>query len=153
MRSLRLFGGLAVVASFALAADKQKLPDGPGKATMERVCGQCHGAEIVIGRKMSHDGWSQVVVNMIQRGAQGSDDEFGEIVDYLTNTVSADVAKVNVNKATAKDLQALTFTDKEADAILAYRGEKGEFKSLDDLKKVPGVDAAKIDAQKAKLTF
>ena len=85
-------------AIVATAADKPKLPDGPGKATMERVCGSCHGAEIVLGKKLTRDGWSQIVVNMIQRGAQGSDDEFAEIVDYLTNTLS----KINVNQATAQ---------------------------------------------------
>jgi len=91
---------------------------------------------------------------MIQRGAQGTDDEFADIVDYLTNTVSADAAKINVNKATAKQLQTgLEISDKDADAILHYREANGDFKSVDDLKKVPGVDAAKIEAKKGKLSF
>jgi competence protein ComEA len=138
----------------ASAADKPKLPDGPGKATMERVCGSCHGAEIVLGKKLTRDGWSQIVMTMIQRGAQGTDDEFADIVDYLTNTVSADAAKINVNKATAKQLQTgLEISDKDADAILHYREANGDFKSVDDLKKVPGVDAAKIEAKKGKLSF
>jgi competence protein ComEA len=130
------------------------VPDGPGKATMERVCGSCHGAEIVLGKKLTRDGWSQIVMTMIQRGAQGTDDEFADIVDYLTNTVSADAAKINVNKATAKQLQTgLEISDKDADAILHYREANGDFKSVDDLKKVPGVDAAKIEAKKGKLSF
>jgi competence protein ComEA len=141
-------------AIVATAADKPKLPDGPGKATMERVCGSCHGAEIVLGKKLTRDGWSQIVMTMIQRGAQGTDDEFADIVDYLTNTVSADAAKINVNKATAKQLQTgLEISDKDADAILHYREANGDFKSVDDLKKVPGVDAAKIEAKKGKLSF
>jgi len=145
---------LALAFCAFAAADKPKLPDGPGKETAQRICGSCHGAEIVLGRQMSRDGWGQIVVNMIQRGAQGTDDEFADIVDYLTNTVSVEAAKINVNKATAKQLQAgLEISDKEADAILQYRGEKGEFKSVDDLKKVPGLDAAKIDAKKSKLAF
>jgi competence protein ComEA len=141
----------AIVAS---AADKPKLPDGPGKATMERVCGSCHGAEIVLGKKLTRDGWSQIVMTMIQRGAQGTDDEFADIVDYLTNTVSAEAAKINVNKATAKQLQTgLEISDKDADAILHYREANGDFKTVDDLKKVPGVDVAKIEAKKGKLSF
>lgn len=138
----------------ALAADKPKLPDGPGKETMQRICGSCHGAEIVLGKKLSRDGWSQIVMTMIQRGAQGTDDEFADIVDYLTNTVSVETAKINVNKATAKQLQTgLDISDKDADAILHYREANGDFKSIDDLKKVPGLDAAKIDAKKNKLAF
>ena len=149
-----LLTGCLAITSLALAADKPKLPDGPGKETTQRVCGACHGAEIVLGRQMTRDGWGQIVVNMIQRGAQGTDDEFADIVDYLTNTVSVEAAKINVNKATSKQLQAaLEISDKEADAILQYRQEKGDFKSVDDLKKVPGVDAAKIEAKKNKLAF
>lgn len=145
---------MVLFCSAALAADKPKLPDGPGKATMERICSSCHGPEIVLGKKLTRDGWSQIVMNMIQRGAQGTDDEFADVVDYLTNTVSVDAAKINVNKATAAQLQkGLDLSDKEADAILQYRTANGDFKSVDDLKKVPGIDAAKIDAKKAKLSF
>ena len=149
MRSLRFFAVCLAAAAFAFA-DKPKLPEGPGKETMVRICGGCHGAEIVLGKRLDRDGWSQIVVNMIQRGAQGSDDEFADIVDYLTNTVS----KINVNQATAQQLQSgLGLSEKEAAAILHYRDENGDFKTIDDLKKVPGVNAAKIDAKRSLLAF
>jgi competence protein ComEA len=146
---------LAVMATnAAAAADEPKLPPGPGKETTQKICGSCHGAEIVVGRKMTRDGWNQLVVNMIERGAQGSDDEFADIVDYLTNTVSVEAAKIHVNKASAKQLQSgLDISDTEAAAVLHYREEKGNFKSIEDLKKVPGLDGAKIDAKKSKLVF
>jgi competence protein ComEA len=150
MRSARFLTAWLAAASFAFAADKPKLPEGPGKETMVRICGGCHGAEIVLGKRLDRDGWSQIVVNMIQRGAQGSDDEFADIVDYLTNTVS----KINVNQATAQQLQSgLGLSEKESAAILHYRDEKGDFKTIDDLKKVPGLDAAKIDAKRSLLAF
>jgi competence protein ComEA len=139
----------AAAIAFA-GVDRPTLPEGPGKETMVRICGGCHGAEIVLGKRLNRDGWSQIVVNMIQRGAQGSDDEFADIVDYLANTVS----RINVNKATSQELRAgLDISDKEADAILQYREEKGEFKTIDDLKRVPGLDAAKIDAKRSLLAF
>jgi competence protein ComEA len=151
------FFGCCLAAACSVSAsgeDKPKLPDGPGKETMQRICSSCHGPEIVLGKRLTRDGWSQVVTNMIQRGAQGTDDEFADIVDYLTNTVSAEAVKINVNKATAKELQTgLEISDKDADAILHYREANGDFKSIDDLKKVPGIDAAKIDAKKSKLVF
>jgi competence protein ComEA len=154
MRFWPLLSGCLAAASIAFAADRPKLPDGPGKETMQRVCSGCHGAEVVLGKRLSRDGWNQVVVNMIQRGAQGSDDDFADIVDYLTNSVSAKGQRINHNKATAKELQAaLDIPDKAADAILRYREEKGDFKTIDDLKKVPGLDAAKIDAKKNNLAF
>jgi DNA uptake protein ComE-like DNA-binding protein len=33
------------------------------------------------------------------------------------------------------------------------REEKGAFKSVDELEKVPGIDAAKIEASKKRLAF
>jgi len=42
---------------------------------------------------------------------------------------------------------------KEAAAVIAYREKNGLFKSVDDLKKVPGIDPQKIEAQKDRLYF
>jgi competence protein ComEA len=136
-----------------LAFAQKDLPDGKGKETTQRICGACHGAEIVLGRKMDKDGWTQLVVSMVQRGAQGTDDEFAEIVDYLTTNFGND-SKININKAASKDFQTtLGISDKLGDAIVQYRTEKGDFKSVDDLKQVPGMDAAKVDTNKNKLTL
>jgi competence protein ComEA len=134
-------------------AQKAQLPDGPGKETTQRICGACHGAEIVIGRKMDKDGWTQTVVAMVQRGAQGTDDEFDEIVNYLTANFSPD-SKININKAASKDFQtALGISGKLGDAIVQYRKDNGDFKSVDDLKKVPGMDAGTVETSKSKLTI
>jgi competence protein ComEA len=151
--TITLAAFLCLVADAPLTfAQTAQLPDGPGKATTQRICGACHGAEIVIGRKMDKEGWTQTVIAMVQRGAQGTDEEFSEIVDYLTANFSPD-SKVNINRATSKDFQTvLGVSDKQSDAIIQYRKEKGDFKSVDDLKKVPGLDADKIEANKTKLT-
>jgi hypothetical protein len=44
-------------------------------------------------------------------------------------------------------------TSVTASAIVRHRKEKGEFKSIDDLKKVPGIDVLKVDAQRDRLEF
>jgi competence protein ComEA len=142
--------------SVCLYGQYLKLPDGPGKATTQKVCGSCHGAELVLGRQEDREAWGSVVNDMIERGAKGSDDEFYEVVDYLAANFSktSAVIKINVNKATAKDLQgALRLPEKLAAAIVHQREEKGDFKSIDDLKKVPGIDAGKIDANKNRLAY
>jgi competence protein ComEA len=93
---------------------------------------------------------------MIQRGAQGTDEEFGDVVEYLSThySKSAPGGKVNVNAATAKELvSGLAFTDSQAAAIVKYRDEKGKFKTIADIAKVPGVDAAALEAKKGKLAF
>jgi mono/diheme cytochrome c family protein len=60
-----------------------QLPDGPGKATMQKICSGCHAPEIVVGRHETHDGWEQIVSDMVNKGANGTDDEFDQIINYL----------------------------------------------------------------------
>jgi competence protein ComEA len=142
--------------SLCLCGQNLQLPDGPGKATTQKVCGTCHGAELVLGRQEDRETWGAIVNDMIQRGATGTDEAFYEVVDYLATNFSktSPVAKINVNKATAKDLgAALRLPEKQAAAIVHYREEKGDFKSIDDLKKAPGIDAGKIEANKNRLAF
>jgi competence protein ComEA len=146
---------LLVCCSTAVAK-KGELPQGPGKEVMVRLCGQCHAPDLAIQKGNTRDGWTQVVGEMIARGAQGSDDEFATVVDYLTTNFppKGEVKKVNVNKAEAPELQtALALEQKDATAIVDYRKKNGDFKTLDDLKKVPGIDAAKLDTAKEKISF
>ena len=63
--------------------DKESLPDGPGKETTIKVCGKCHGMDVTVSRHESADGWNAIVLQMIKRGAKGTNDQFGEVVDYL----------------------------------------------------------------------
>jgi competence protein ComEA len=153
---LRLSALCLMFFSLAAFGQKTQLPDGAGKDVVQRVCGACHAPELVIGKTNTRDGWTQVVSEMISRGAQGSEEDFGTVVDYLTTNFppQADVKKVNVNKADAAELQnALLLAQKDSIAIVDYRKQNGDFKTFDDLKKVPGVDTAKLDSVKAKIGF
>lgn len=86
-------------------------------------------------------------------GAQGTDEDYTEILDYLVKNFPAN-APINVNKATAVQLESgLGFTTTEAEAVVKYREKNGDFKTADDLKKVPDLDAKKVDAKKARLAF
>ncbi|HEY6987092.1 MAG TPA: cytochrome c [Bryobacteraceae bacterium] len=71
------------VPFFTLLASGAQLPEGPGKATTQKICSGCHAAEIVIGRHETREGWEQIVANMVDKGANGTDDEFNTIIDYL----------------------------------------------------------------------
>jgi competence protein ComEA len=48
---------------------------------------------------------------------------------------------------------ALEISTKEAEAIVRYREQNGDFKTPDDLMKVSGLDTAKIQARKDRLEF
>ena len=82
-------------------------------------------------------------------------DEYNAILDYLAKNYPAEeIPKLNANKATAIEFESrLTLTRSQAAALIEYRTKNGPFKSIDDLKKVPGVDAAKIEAKKDRIVF
>lgn len=72
--------------NFAFVPSQVQLPDGPGRAALQKVCGSCHPAEIVVNRD-SHAGtrehWSDTIDRMLARGAKGTNEEFEQITDYL----------------------------------------------------------------------
>ncbi len=56
-----------------------------------------------------------------------------------TADASATVEKVNINKATAKELAKVKgLSANKAKAIVAFRKKHGDFKSVEDLKEVKG---------------
>jgi competence protein ComEA len=132
-----------------------ELPAGPGKDTLIRVCSTCHSPDNVIANGQDRTGWENTITKMAGFGAVGTDDEFTEILDYLVKNFPANSnGPINVNKATAAQLESgLGLTTAEAEAVIDYRKKNADFKSIDDLKKVPDVDAKKLDAKKDRLAF
>ena len=62
--------------------------------------------------------------------------------------------KINVNTATAAQLTlVLDVSESAAQAVVKYRAARGAFKTPDDLKKVPGIDAGKIDARRDRISI
>jgi competence protein ComEA len=145
---------LLTIAFLASAAWAQ-LPDGPGKAETERLCSQCHELARSISLRQDRAGWEATVDKMVSLGAKATDKETGAVIDYLAAHFAAEeVPRINVNKARAIDLESgLTLRRSEAAAIIEYRTKNGPFKSIADLKKVPGIDAAKIEGKKDRLVF
>lgn len=131
------------------------LPDGPGKAVTVRVCGKCHSAEKASSLHQDEDGWTDTIAKMVKMGAQGSDDDFNVVLTYLTKNFGPQAnADVNINKADAVELEStLVLTKTEAAAVIQYRTEKGAFKSVEDLRNVPGLDFSKIETQKSRIKF
>jgi competence protein ComEA len=144
--------GLGVPSSLNAAA--QSPPDGPGKEVFESVCSLCHdGPKAVMGKQWTMTQWDAKVTEMLQEEPDITPGEIAAIVEYLSSNFKPG-GKIYINMATAKDLEtALRLSAKDAEAIARYREAQGRFKTLDDLKKVPGLDAAKIEAKKSQLTF
>ena len=49
-----------------------------------RVCGTCHAAEAVVGANNTRRGWTELVDEMIEKGAHANPVERRQIIDYLT---------------------------------------------------------------------
>lgn len=120
------------------------------EATFMAVCGACHDANLVEGAFRTPPELDDTISRMQSYGASATADQFEQVRVHLLRTYG----RVNVNLVPARDMApVLDVTSQVADAVVAYRTQNGKFASLDDLKKVPGLDAAKIDARRTRITF
>jgi competence protein ComEA len=154
MRLVLLICIAAAAAGWAADDEDVKgLPDAPGKDVVVKLCLSCHGAANFRKKRLTKDGWSEQVADMIDRGAQATDEQAATIVDYLTQTFGKE-SKVNVNTAPFEELKSvLGLTTEESRAVVAWRKENGDFKSWQDVKKVPGIDPQKLENKKETIVF
>ncbi len=170
--TLFLLGAFLTITLSAFSAQEQSedkgkgLPDGKGKDYVASICQQCHGLEAVTGSRRTLEEWRSVVTDMVSNGASLQEDEVEIVAQYLAKNFgpektdkkeekeTSSQTKINVNKSTAQELEKdLQLSEKEAKAVVEYREKHGNFKSVDDLKKVAGLDIKKIDAAKDRLAF
>jgi competence protein ComEA len=150
LASLLICSGLSTSRSVIVAAQADKLPEAPGKPVVVKACTSCHDTSIMTDAPRTIAGWIDVMYLMKDFGAVLTEAESQTVTDYLVTNL----ALVEMNKAEAGHL-ALVFgvTDTVAKEVVAFRDKQGGFKTIDDLKKAPGLDAAKIDALKDRLLF
>jgi len=162
MKTLARISFLLLAASLASVSRGQDLPAGAGRETLQKVCTQCHDIESIPRLRYSREDWSNLVYSMKDMGADATGPELEQIVDYLAKNfgkggATAAAKKVNVNSASAKEIEAgLGVSSKDSELIVAYRVKNGNFKDVDGLLKVDGVEAAdnaKIQAAKDKIAF
>jgi cytochrome c5 len=60
------------------------LPNGAGKPIVQRVCATCHTLKVVTTRRASQAEWAKTVDDMVNRGAELSDDDIDKVIDYLS---------------------------------------------------------------------
>ncbi len=61
-------------------------PPGGGRDLTLRVCSRCHSPALAASKRLSPQGWSNVVKAMSKQGAVATQDEFNEITDYLAKS-------------------------------------------------------------------
>jgi competence protein ComEA len=145
----------AAMLMFAAVVGAQDLPAGAGREETAKLCKQCHELARSISKHQDRAGWQTTMNKMVAFGMKATPHELEVVLDYLAVNYPADeVPRVNVNTATAIELEAgLSLRRSQASALIKYREANGDFKSLDELKKVPALDAAKLEEKKNRIAF
>lgn len=152
IRALLVAAALAIITARHASAqsNEQLLPAGPEKEKMVKLCVGCHEIDLVVARRHTREEWDGVVEDMIARGSKGTEEELSLVAEYL----SKHLGKVSVNTATAKEVQdGLKISEKDAQAIVSWREQHGKFKNFEEVRKVPGLDAAKIGDKRGWMSF
>ncbi len=147
---------ISLLLSILVAVPAQAEPgDAPGKPVVEKHCVTCHDLPTSVSLRQDSNGWAITLKKMVGFGMKASEQELHTMLDYLAEQYPAeDLPPVNINKARAIQIESrLSLRRSEAAVILQYRKEHGDFKSIEDLLKVPGIDSAKIAAIKDRLIF
>ena len=114
------------------------------------MCTSCHGTDVITDAPRTVPSWVDTVLSMKDFGAQGSDEDWKAVTDYIV----VNLAHLEVNKSTAAEMaQVLRVSEKVAEGVVAYREKQGGFKAIADLKQAPGLDAATIDTLAPRLIF
>jgi competence protein ComEA len=153
--TLLSFSGARAEGQTAAADQHPEFPPGVGRDTVLHLCVKCHSPNIILAYGQNRTGWENTITKMVQKGAEGEDEDFAEIADYLTEHFPpSTVQKVFVNMANEKQLSdVLEISLDDAKAIVAYRDKAKGFNSIEDMTMVPNVDTKKIDAKKDRLVF
>jgi competence ComEA-like helix-hairpin-helix protein len=147
---MRWLVSTAILTGFAVAGTAQELPKGKGGDLVDTRCTSCHTLARVTVEK-SRDQWEESVKAMIGYGAELTPAEEKTVVEYLAKYFGE---QVNVNTASSADLQKeFELSQKEADAIVQMRKDKGPFKEWNDFSKVPGLDLKKLEDLRDRIKY
>jgi competence protein ComEA len=145
--------GIASSSSAPVLTAQSVLPEGPGRDITVKLCGNCHGADVVASVRHTPEGWRDVITRMVAVGTKGTEEELDTVARYLSTQFPAAAQGIlDLNTARAVELEAVAgLLRKESAALIAHLAKNGRCKTLEDLRKVPGLDYRKIETRKARL--
>lgn len=124
-------------------------PDPLDRQALVAVCGACHPVNLVEDSIRSAPDWHDTVQTMVDRGADGSDEQFTRIMRYLRLSLTS----INVNDAAPAELRDVLGVDAAAAQAIVTRRRSRHFAGLADLLTVRGLNGAAILARKARIAF
>jgi hypothetical protein len=95
---------LATATAYAAPPDSATtvLPQGAYRALVLRTCAVCHSIDLVVAQRRSQEQWDQLIGVMVDRGAQATDDEQVQILEYLVENFGRTDAATPVPPATSR---------------------------------------------------
>jgi competence protein ComEA len=124
--------------------------DDPANELFIQTCNRCHDAARIVALRRTKTEWEEVINKMIERGATGSEEDFMTVFGYLRRHYG----KVYINTAPTEEITtSLGLSNKDADAIVAFRKANGNFADLDAVKKVPNIDVKILEDHKDAVAF
>ena len=147
------FGAMHSVAAPSVLAEgrvQEAQADEAGAALLTRMCSRCHDAARIVEKRRVRSDWQQVLLKMMEIGAEGGEKDFEAVFAYLVLTYG----EIHINQAPTDEMVAvLGVTPAEADALAKYRSANGNFANYEAVLKVPGVSASTLEKHKAAFVF
>ncbi|MFZ3617786.1 helix-hairpin-helix domain-containing protein [Leclercia barmai] len=109
----------------------------------------------IVTAGMSHSALAATPAAKTQVSQSKADVPPAASTSQQSKAVEEDKTRVSINTASAEDLAKVMngVGMKKAQAIVSYREEYGPFKTLDDLRQVPGMGGALVERNLAHLTL
>jgi len=149
LRAVWLISGMLFLAPGMFAQKPSAATARAEAMTFNAVCGGCHPTTLISDVR-SESEWRETIDQMVSLGAEATEAQFEQVLRYLLRTRT----RVNVNSASAAEIAAvLEISAPAAESLVKYRTNKGGFKTLDELKRVPGIDAAALETKKDRVVF
>lgn len=133
------------------------LPEGDGKTEVALACTSCHDLTQVITQKKSAGNWRTTLQKMIsQYQAPVDKEDMPILIEYLAKNFGdknpIEQLPMNLNTSSAEAIARLPgLTPELAKAIVESREAKGQFASVEDLKRVKGIGDTELKRIKSYL--
>jgi quinohemoprotein ethanol dehydrogenase len=76
--------GALTAESIQQEFERVGMPDEPGRALVQQLCGGCHPPTVVTRFRLAESGWRQTMADMVNRGMPGTKEQQEAIIKYLT---------------------------------------------------------------------
>jgi competence ComEA-like helix-hairpin-helix protein len=125
---------LAAASLIAQAPQQEPTTQDPAEPIFTATCSKCHTPERILAVRRTRTDW----------------ENYDTLMDYLLRRNG----KVNINRGDSKEIALIVnLSAADADTIVKYRTDHGDFADYDALAKVPGIDLKKLEQHRDAISY